>query len=654
MRDFQRKFERSKLFSGMKTRITGTLAAMSLWILTCGALLSSAPTCACTVYCYGQGDSVLAGRSFDLSADTTLGLLFVPAPATTHGWVCGGRSDFSGPCGDGMNDHGLFAGFPDAPASSHPTTSSRKPADVHAFISGLLANCATVDEAISWCEKQPTPSLDGWVHHNSRDYKYITVGHFLVADRSGDSVVFEWPHGKLEMTRKRGRYQLITNFLLSDPEAGNYPCPRYIADSWIFDTASGPALQTCHQMLQTTAQGCTRYSVIYDLKHGDVQVYLRQHFDQPKTLHLADELQKGRHELDMDQWFGRRKPGPLSPPPVIAKSTLSAAEILQRALAALGGAKAAAKIRSIHAKGRFDSHDLECLRGLPTDVVAMRPDRFRTVVDVIQPGGHNLGQYADGFDGHIGWNSGFGVNGSCHILRGEEYELRKDDAVFFGCADEPGNYETAECLGEAAFDGKLCFDVKLVTRTHHEQFYYYDTTNFLLAGTFTRKWMKTTYCDYRPFDGFLMPTRVESRSDTGGSLFQFDSLEINTVTDIPPAPQAQLLSQLDAETYDRYAGQYRVSVLFGLFHVGPTLCVSHMTNEIGDHLIAWERGDPPAQTGDFLPVSKNSFVMDDPDLTDDTIRLTFVRFRNGKATRIIVNWNGKILNGARISDKPAG
>jgi hypothetical protein len=415
----------------------------------------------------------------------------------------------------------------------YTSRSSRQPADHQTFLSGLLANCATVDEAIKWCSKQPTPSLLGWVNQSSPGhYTFVTSSHILVADRSGDSVVFEWPQGKLKTTRKRGRYQLMTNFLLTDPKAGYYPCPRYIADSRIFDKAAGPSLQTCRQVLETTSVGSTRYSLIYDLTHGDVHVYLRRRFDQPKTIHLADELQQGRHEMNLDQWFGRPESEPLSPPPVLAPSTIPAAEILQRALAVRGGEKAAAGICSIHGKGTIDI-GMACLPPSPVEYFAMRPNRFRAVAEIILPADSNLGQYVEGFDGRTGWNA---YPGLCDILQGQEYELRKDEAAFFGWYDEPGNYETAECLGEARFEGKLCYDLKVVTQTHHEYFHYYDATNFLLAGVFSRaatqggpSWVKTTFGDYRAFDGFLMPTRIVLQSETGCYPLQFSSVEINSV-----------------------------------------------------------------------------------------------------------------------------
>jgi hypothetical protein len=516
----------------MKMKTTGTLAVMFLRILACGALACGAPVHACTVFCYSQGDTVLAGRSFDIPDNPNLGMQLVPATATTHGWVSFDR--FGGGGADGMNDQGLFSAVADVPAT-FTSRSATQPADM-TFQTGLLANCATVDEAIAWAMKQPTPSLGAEVNHSDQgDYTFVTPQHILIADRSGDSVVFEWPQGKLKAVRKQGRYQLMTNFLLTDPDAGDYPCPRFTADSLILDKATGPLLPTCEQVLATTAQGITRYSLVYDLTHGDVHVYLRRRFDEPKTVHLADELQKGRHEIDLDQWFGRPKPEILAPPPVIAPSTLLAAEVIQRALAARGGKEAADRIRSLHAKGTADFDVGFLSSSSAVECFAMRPDRFRFVAEIFVPGGSRLGEYGSGFDGRIGWNSS--PDGTCTILKGEAYELRRDEAAFFGWYAEPGDYETAECLGEARFDGKLCYDLKVVSASsRHEYFEYYDATNFFLVGIFGREateqgagWSKTTYGDYRAFKGFLIPMRFVSRTDAAGHSIQFSSMEINAV-----------------------------------------------------------------------------------------------------------------------------
>jgi hypothetical protein len=508
--------------------------AMLLAVSLYSTLFSGGPARACTVFCDGQGDTVLAGRSFDIPSNPHLGLLFAPATTNTHGWFSCGYFDY--PYADGMNDQNLFVAVADVP-TPFTSKSPAPPTDLQTFINKLLGNCASVEEAIAWCRKQPTPSLGADVTHTDQgDYTYTTPQHILVADRTGDSVVFEWPKGKLQMTRKRGRYQLMTNFLLSNPKAGDYPCPRFIADSKIFKTADSPSLQTCLQVLEITSVESTRYSLLCDLTHGDVNVYLRRNFGQPKTFHLAVELQQGRRELDLDQWFGRQKPELLSPPPVISQSTLSAAEILQRSLTARGGEKAAAQIHSLHAKGTLDLNAAS-IPALPFDYFAMRPDRFHAIAQLVIPNGQNLGSYTSGFDDGTGWNSS--PTGPVKILKGEPYDMRKDEAEFFGWYVPPADFGTAECLGQAQIDGKLCYDLKVVSSSsHREYFEYYDATNFLFTAVFAHKsaeegsgWARTIYGDYQSFDGFLMPMRFDIKDDTGHHSVQLSSVEINTVKD---------------------------------------------------------------------------------------------------------------------------
>lgn len=119
--------------------------------------------------------------------------------------------------------------------------------------------------------------------------------------------------------------------------------------------------------------------------------------------------------------------------------------------------------------------------------------------------------------------------------------------------------------------------------------------------------------------------------------------------DVPETPAPV---HLDSKTYNDYTGRYRKSFFFGLIHLGPTLSISHETDELGSHLIASVRGVPDYDVAEFFPANETSFIVN-PITTSDNIRLTFVRNRKGEATGVIIDWNGKRLRGARISNKPA-
>jgi len=135
-----------------------------------------------------------------------------------------------------------------------------------------------------------------------------------------------------------------------------------------------------------------------------------------------------------------------------------------------------------------------------------------------------------------------------------------------------------------------------------------------------------------PYSGFKDPIKLT---------------RLSTDVSETPAPV-----QLDSRIYDGCVGRYRKAFIFGLIHLGPTLSISHETDELGNHLIASVRGVPGYDTAEFFPTSETSFDVN-PTTTEDDIRLTFVRNRKSKTTHVNVYWNGTKLRGARISNEPA-
>jgi len=262
---------------------------------------------ACTVFSDSSEGTVLAGRNYDGIANAPA-MWFVPAGKGVHGRVCFGRH--VGDCQDGMNDQGLFVAVAAAPPSGR-FRSSQMSVSHAAALDGMLASCATVDEAMAWLKKKPNVLINGsWTTYRflglfGKSYGNSGVGgHFLVADKTGRSVVCEWEKGKLKVIRKTGRYQLITNFLLSKPDAGGSPCPRFAAAKKVLDEVSQPSVAACAAALEATSGELTRYSVVYDLARGDAHVDCRSHFATPKTIHLSEELKKEAHEVNLYAWFG--------------------------------------------------------------------------------------------------------------------------------------------------------------------------------------------------------------------------------------------------------------------------------------------------------------------------------------------------------------
>jgi CubicO group peptidase (beta-lactamase class C family) len=128
-------------------------------------------------------------------------------------------------------------------------------------------------------------------------------------------------------------------------------------------------------------------------------------------------------------------------------------------------------------------------------------------------------------------------------------------------------------------------------------------------------------------------------------------------TNIPGAP---LLVHPDPQTYDTYAGRYRMSFLFGLLHLGPSFNIRHETDELGDHLVGYITGKHldtqlPGLAGngiygcEIFPKSKTVFF----NPLEDSLRITFNRNKTGKAKDAVIELNGSTIRVTRVSDKPA-
>ena len=76
----------------------------------------------------------------------------------------------------------------------------------------ILANCKSVEEALDYLEKEKIA---------------LNRSHIMFGDKNGNAVVVEWVNGKKELLWIKDNKLLMTNYLLSEPDAGNYPCYRF-------------------------------------------------------------------------------------------------------------------------------------------------------------------------------------------------------------------------------------------------------------------------------------------------------------------------------------------------------------------------------------------------------------------------------------------
>ena len=169
--------------------------------------------------------------------------------------------------------------------SAHP---GRKPVygSYASYSIQILQECATVAQVIAWVQEHQ------W-HEAMHDQL-----HF--ADAGGDAVVISaGPDGKVAFTRKPAGdgYLVSTNFNLADRTNGAWPCWRYERARELLheiDSADELTAERAASVLDAvhvaSPSGFTILSVLGDLPHGLVYVYLFYQFDAPIVLDVAGEI----------------------------------------------------------------------------------------------------------------------------------------------------------------------------------------------------------------------------------------------------------------------------------------------------------------------------------------------------------------------------
>lgn len=237
---------------------------------------------ACTIFNSVEGSSVLVGNNEDYD-DTNVSIRFYPASDGKYGRVLLkiNKSDY--PFG-GMNDHGLFFDWCALPRRSNIKFPSDKKKFNGTLCEKMLEECATVNDAINLYNKYNDP----WLYE----------GHMMVVDKTGASAVIEWGANSLAIIKKETKYQVLSNFNLTDPKlAGWYPCQRYNNASKTLKENSVHSIGLYKKILDLVhqqGQYPTIYSNIYELDKGIVQIFRNHNYENAVVINLEQELRKGQ------------------------------------------------------------------------------------------------------------------------------------------------------------------------------------------------------------------------------------------------------------------------------------------------------------------------------------------------------------------------
>ena len=177
---------------------------------------------------------------------------------------------------DGMNEYGLAVGMAAVPASGQPDRPELETIDSLMVIRLMLDHARNVDEALAIFNQY------------NLDWGSGPALHYLIADRTGRSILLEYWNGETMKFESQGPWQAATNFLQSGhPEDQSGYCHRYDAISEALGRSEEIFLtEDAMQLLADVSQTNTQWSVVYSLSDGNIRIVMGQVYEQVVTTRL--------------------------------------------------------------------------------------------------------------------------------------------------------------------------------------------------------------------------------------------------------------------------------------------------------------------------------------------------------------------------------
>ncbi len=216
-------------------------------------------------------------------------------------------------------------------------------------------------------------------------------------------------------------------------------------------------------------------------------------------------------------------------PPVTQPPGLTAEQILEKSIEAVGGREAYAHLRTTLARGTVEFQG-QHLHGA-VEFYAKAPNKRLLVFDL-----EHLGPTRQGFDGKVAWIED-PING-LRELAGPDLERVRLEADFHRPLKWRELYAAVEFAGVQHVAGRQAYVLRLTPRRGKPALHYYDAESFLLVrqdlvqettqGTIeVRAWLS----DYRDAGGVKAPFRIEQELPGAKVVIQFTEIRNNVPLD---------------------------------------------------------------------------------------------------------------------------
>ncbi len=251
-------------------------------------VLGSVPVAACTGVVIARDGHVIVGGNEDWSRDDAY-LWAEPTAGRLHGVVYFGY-EIRGEFGNeepfwyefqGINSAGLYFDSFSAPCVGLSDEEQLKPRMTGRMEQMIMRWCSTVEEAVRMITQY--------------DRSFMSCIQYLLVDKSGAAAVVE----NDAIVWMDGDTFAVTNFHLSDPSHGHYPCRRYDAATRRLAEDSEPTIERVATILNVAHTLSTRYSVVCDLATNQAVVYYLAGFRHPIAIDLETLWAEGSDRVPL-------------------------------------------------------------------------------------------------------------------------------------------------------------------------------------------------------------------------------------------------------------------------------------------------------------------------------------------------------------------
>ena len=265
-------------------------------LLVCFVLTNSFIVNACTIFMANDGQNVWIGNNEDELQNVKYRMWFYPAKSNNYGYsiwtelslgkLLNGFS-YLNPQG-GLNEYGLFMDFTAIDPISIVKDNQKKDRKKQ-VVTDILKKCKTVDEALSYLNKYNLLKLKNaqmFIGDAHGDYATVTGG-YIVRKKTDNSFA-------------------LTNYSINNGH--KEACHRRDAATNHLNSATTFQLNDITNILEKTTQKLpnnliSNYSMAVNLKTSTIYLYYKNDFTTAATLNLSDELKKGKHHKEMQDYF---------------------------------------------------------------------------------------------------------------------------------------------------------------------------------------------------------------------------------------------------------------------------------------------------------------------------------------------------------------